>query len=175
MELPSVGFQIIGVVLAAIVFMFVRMYKNWPRDWDKDQDGDFPTSFLAEVQRESHWDSAQKAVICQILKTWTEQTCGGVILVEQSTAGPPNKYQMIEFNGPSKLRQLPMVEVQWSYVSALPRARAFLKGEKTELMQLSPENFRLVFDHMASYCRTDGMIDVPARCKIYEGYFSPRR
>ena len=176
METPPLNIYHFGYGLSFIVLLLlIRVYRNWPKPWNTANDGDFQPAFLALVAKEPRWTMVQKETVSAMLTSWTEQNCGGIILAEKSaiTGQPPTKYQMIVFLGPSKFRRLPMVEIQWAYASTVQQARTFLKGEKAEVMELKEETFRALFQHLASYCRTDERIDVAAGCKIYEGFLSP--
>lgn len=172
-------YLILGAVAALAVFVLRYFLQNFPRDWSKKGDGEFADQFLALVATEDRWEKSQRDVLAQIVKKWThDENCNGVILGEKSTTKgqPPTRYQMIAFQGPAKMRQLPMVEIHWGYVSTLKQARDFLKDEKAEAIELDPEVFRSIFEHVASHCSSDEelAIDPKARCKIYEGYLSPR-
>ena len=189
------------VVLIALV-LAVRMYRHWPKQWDEVRDGDFQQAFLAQVAQEERWSMVQRETLSKILTSWTEQDCGGVILVEiinSSTQNmkkicngkdqdqsslpippkprQPNKYQVISFNtsnGPAKFRQLPMIQIKWAYTSTLPRAQALLKkGIKVEIIDCKEDVFRQIFQHLASYCHTDDETHMATGCRIYEGYLSP--
>jgi hypothetical protein len=175
----------VGILLfppvVLILFCFVRTYCNWPRDWDKEKDGDFTVAFLEQVEKEARWNGAQKDVMKQLLRLWGDG-CGGVILAKLAPAlddshklHANHRYQMIEFCGPTKLRQLPVVEIQWAYSSRISDAEQFLCGEKMEVLDLEAEVFVQVFEHLESYCRTEELLDTMARCRVYEGYLVPRR
>jgi len=194
--LPVVSLQLVGIVLVLMFLYFViRTYLHWPRSWKNNRDGDFVASFLRCLDAEKRWNMRQKAIMKKVIKAWSENTCGGVILVEipqepvvgekkdqpekqqqqqQQQQQPIQMHQMIEIVQPLKFRQMPMFEIHWAYAGSLVKSKIFLKNQKVELIECDSDSFRCLFSHLASYCNwSDNRIDTDAGCKVYEGFLSP--
>lgn len=110
-----------------------------------------------------------RKLLVSIVRAWTRDGKGGVIVKFDN--GNLSLFQAIEFYGP--VNNPLSVDIQYCEGPTLSQARAFLRGEEIEEIEVSRETSLKFLEHVKKSVRSTGNCDLGSGLLLYQGRLKP--